>query len=107
MVPALRSLARSPAFAMSAIVVLALGIGASASTFNVVNGVLLRPLRYSNPDRLVFVMSDLRARNVEDFPLSEADFIDIRTSAASAFDDVGAVLTGSGAVPQQDGSLEA
>ena len=105
-VPVLRSLTRSPAFAVSAVVILALGIGASAATFSVMNGVLLRPLRYGNPDRLVFVMSDLRARNVEDFPLSEADFVDIRTNAGGTFDDVAAVLTGRGAVPQQDGSLE-
>jgi putative ABC transport system permease protein len=104
--PAYRSLARAPAFWVAAVVILALAIGATTTTFSVVTGVLLRPLRYSNPDRLVFVMSDLRARNVEDFPLSEADFIDIRTGTTEAFDDVAAVLTGRGAVPQQDGSLE-
>ena len=104
-VPALRSLGRSPAYAVSAVVILALGIGATAATFSVLNGVLLRPLRYGDPDRLVFVMSDLRARSVEDFPLSEADFIDIRTNTTDAFEDVAAVLTGRGAVPQQDGSL--
>lgn len=105
-VPTLRSLARSPAFAVGAVVILALGLGASALTFSVVNGVLLRPLRYGNTDRLVFVMSDLQARNVEDFPLSEADLIDIRTNTAEAFDDVGAVVTGRGTASQEGGALE-
>ena len=106
LLPAIRNLARSPAFAVTAVVSLVLGIGASAATFSVANGVLLRPLPYTNSDRLVFVMSDLRARNVEDFPLSHADFIDLRTNSASTFEDVGAVLSGRGAVPQHDGSLE-
>ena len=103
---ALRSLAKNPAFATTAVISLALGIGACAVTFSVVNSVLLRPLPYVNSDRLTFVMSDLRARSVEDFPLSHPDFIDLRAESNSTFRDVAAILTGRGAVPQQDGSLE-
>ena len=49
----LRLLVRAPAFSIVAIVTLALGIGAATAVFSVVNGVLLRPLPYPDPDRIV------------------------------------------------------
>jgi putative ABC transport system permease protein len=52
---AFRGLARTPGFTAAAVLTLALGIGATTSIFAVVNGVLLQPLRYPNPDRLVSV----------------------------------------------------
>ena len=52
---AVRSLWKSPAFALVSIVVLALGIGANTAIFSVVNAVMLRPLPYSNPERIVSV----------------------------------------------------
>jgi predicted permease len=104
---ATRRLAKDPAFAAMATASLALGIGASTAMFSVTNGVLLHPLPYADPGRLVFVISDLRARAVRDFPLSEADFIDLQTSTSNTFENLGAILTGRTAVPQQDGTPEA
>ena len=52
---ALRSLMRQPGFALTAVVTLALGIGATTAIFSVVNAVLLRPLPFERPDRIVAV----------------------------------------------------
>jgi hypothetical protein len=56
---AVRILRRHPSFAASAIVVMALGIGASTAVFSVVKGVLLTPLPFHEPDRVVLVRADL------------------------------------------------
>ena len=52
---AMRMLARSPGFAVTAIVILGLGIGAMTAIFTVVNGVLIRPLPYPHSDRIVWL----------------------------------------------------
>ena len=103
---ALRALRKSPAFALTAVLTMALGIGAATTIFSVTHAVLLRPLPYKDPDRLVFGISDMRRRNVKDFPVSDAEFIDIRNGTTDAFEDLGAVSTFRNTVPKQDGTLE-
>lgn len=76
-----RSLRKSPAFALTATFTIALGIGASAAIFSVVNAVLLRPLPYRDPERLAVITSELRARHLPDFPFSPGDFDDMRRDA--------------------------
>jgi len=56
---AARSLGKRPGFALLALLTLGLGIGAVTSVFSVVNGVLLRPLAYANPERIVILWHDL------------------------------------------------
>jgi putative ABC transport system permease protein len=103
---AARALRKHPTFALTAILTLALGIGVSTAIFSVVNAVLLRPLPYASPDRLVFVWGDLRNRNVFDFPFPPADYRDLREQS-TLFEDFAAVssfqqpLAGDGGAPEQ------
>jgi len=100
----IRTLIKSPVFAVTAIITIGLGIGASAAIFSVTNAVLLRPLPYKNPSRLVFAISDMRKRNVKDFPFSNEDFIDMRNGSAGMFQAMGGVFTGRTTIPRDDGS---
>jgi hypothetical protein len=76
-----RTLRKSPIFATTAAVTLALGIGASTAIFSVTNAVLLRPLPYPSPDRLVLVFWENRPGNSRNFLYSNADFFDLRAGA--------------------------
>jgi predicted permease len=62
---ALRSLKRTPVFAVAAILTLVLGVGSIAATFAIVDGVLLEPLPYNHPDRLVSVSLGLRTAELQ------------------------------------------
>jgi hypothetical protein len=88
---ALRTLRRSPAVAITAVVTLALGIGATTAIFSVANAVLLRTLPYPDADRLMLVWGELRARDVKDFPSGPGDFADLRTEVTH-FEEIGALI---------------
>jgi putative ABC transport system permease protein len=75
---ALRTLAKNPGFAATAIVTLALGIGATTAMFTVVDGVLLKPLRYRDADRIVALSTVFTNRGRTIPRLTGGDYVDIR-----------------------------
>jgi len=103
---AVRTLRKASGFAVASVATIALGIGASTAIFSVTEAVLLRPLPYKEPDRLVLASNDMRRRDVKDFPFSDADFLDLRARAKSTFEDFAVVSTGQGSALEADGSPE-
>jgi predicted permease len=73
---ALRLAAKTPVVTLTTVVALALGIGANSAIFAVVNGVLLKPLPYADPDRLVMVWSNVMQEGRPQNTLSPADYVD-------------------------------
>ncbi|MDP6605206.1 MAG: ABC transporter permease [Dehalococcoidia bacterium] len=100
-----RLLWQNPVFTVVTLATLALGIGATTAIFSVVNAVLLRPLPYAEPDRLVRVYSLTEG---ERWTASPPDFVDWQES--DAFDAIGAfnmnafALTGDGPAEQVQGA---
>jgi putative ABC transport system permease protein len=95
---AVRTLVRQPGFAFVGIVTLALGIGATTAVFTVVNGVLVRPLPYADPSRLVILLNGRNGRLVASFsPPNYRDVVsaDVFVSSA-AFNNTTVNLTGTG-----------
>src|SRR5665213_3947889 len=87
-----RGLRRNPSFALLAIGTLALGIGISTSVFSVVNGVLLQPLAFSHPDRIVGINTKIGSRPA--FPkVTGGDFVDLR-GAPGVFDAISVYFGG-------------
>ena len=96
-----RTLTRSPGFSLTAILVMALGIGATTSLFTIVRSVLLKPLPFRDPDNLVMVYEHFReSTNGDGFNVvSPADFNDWRKQThgfedMAAWTDYGFDLTG-------------
>lgn len=72
-----RMFLKNPGFTLIAIITLALGIGANTAIFSVVNGVLLRPLAYREPERIVTLLQQGRG------PVSPANYLDFRANSRS------------------------
>src|SRR5579862_2001606 len=88
---ALRILRKNPAFAFTAILTLALGIGGNTAMFSIVRHVLLQPLAYRDPGRLVYFSPENTARNVRDASFGAIRLDELRKSAKS-FTAIGAFL---------------
>ncbi|MFH1763319.1 MAG: ABC transporter permease [Gemmatimonadota bacterium] len=97
---ALRSLRRNPLFTLAALVTLALGVGATTSIFSVVNGVLLTPLPFGEPERLTMVYSTWADAPDRLGPMSKEDLKDLQDlpafEAAVGYTTSDDVLTGRG-----------
>ena len=98
---ALRHLRQHPGYAIVTILTLALGIGANTAIFSVVHGVILKPLPYPEPTRLVFITSQFPALGFDQFWVSAPEFVEFRERNQS-FEDVGAYRAGEVNLGTQD-----
>jgi putative ABC transport system permease protein len=104
----LRMLLKNPGFTIVAVVALALGIGANSAIFSVVNTVLLRPLPYKEPERLVMVWEDDTKHGYPRDTPAAANYIDWRDQnqvfeSMAAIADLSFNLTGVGEPERIDG----
>jgi predicted permease len=104
----LRVLAKNPGFTLVAVVTLALGIGANSAIFSVVNTVLLRPLPYKDPERLVMIWEDASKLGFPRDTPAAANFVDWREQnrvfeGMSAIAEESFNLTGAGEPERIDG----
>ena len=85
----IRVLLRKPGFTVIAVIALALGIGANTAIFSAVNAILLRPLPYDDPERLVWIWEHNLASDIQQEPISFPNFSDYREQN-QVFEDVAA-----------------
>ena len=102
-----RMLLRNPAVSAVAVVTLALGIGANTATFSIVNAVMLRPLPYQNPDRLVSLWTNVPQHGRR--PITPGNFVDSKNQNTvfenmAAFSSSTMTLTGDGEPVQMMGA---
>ena len=83
---ALRSLRRTPSFTIAAVLALGLGTGSAAAVFSLLDGVVLRPLPYRDPQRIVMLSEVNHVKNLEHESLSPVNFVDYR-GLTSVFED--------------------
>ncbi len=105
---AIRTLRKTPLFTAAVVLTLTLGIGATTAMFTVVNTVILRPLPFADPGRLVWVAERNDRLNLPTFTASVLNYLSWK-ERAHAFEDLGAVgfasfnLTGQGEAEQLTG----
>jgi putative ABC transport system permease protein len=107
---AVRQMRKSPGFAAVVIVTLALGIGANTTVFSIVDAVMLRPLPYAQPQRLVEVQSREATAAIFSGAVSYPDFFDWRAQSHSferlvSYDDTSLTLTGVERAAHLDGEV--
>ena len=102
---ALRSLRRTPAFTLTAILTLVIGIGSVAAIFAVVNGVLLKPLPYGNPDRLVGAWHDLPPLSLTKANQTAGTYFTYKNLSRS-IENIGVYQEGSANVSEAGGASE-
>ena len=100
-----RSLRRTPVFTTTAALTLVIGIGAAVAIFAVVNGVLLRPLPYGNPDRLVGAWFDLPPINLNHAQQTQTTYYTFQR-LAHTIEGIGLYQEGSGDVSDPGGGFE-
>src|SRR5438067_2010417 len=74
---ALRGLVKTPGFAAIAIATLALAIGANTSVFSLINALLVRPLPYQQPSKLVLIWERFAAQGLDRIPVSPPEYLDL------------------------------
>src|SRR5579863_611751 len=94
---AVRTLLKSPGFTAVALSTLALGIGANIAIFTIVNAVLLRPLPFPEPERLVRIYDDLNGTGAKDIGLSVPELDDLR-DRSELFESVSVLFPASAAL---------
>jgi putative ABC transport system permease protein len=100
---ALRMMVKTPALTTVLAITLALGIGASTTIFSVVNSVVLRPLPYQNPDRLVRVYTEFKGNmGLDRFWVSPPEFDDLRRDCRDSCASVGAWSNGTASIAGGD-----
>ncbi|HEX3554227.1 MAG TPA: ABC transporter permease [Thermoanaerobaculia bacterium] len=87
-----RLLLKHPGFSLITILTLALGIGVNTAIFSIINAVLLTPLPYGTPDRLMSIFSEFPTLGFDRFPVSPPEYLGFQ-SMAQSFDSVGAYTT--------------
>ncbi len=102
---AFRSISKAPTFSTVVVATLALGIGANTAIFSVVNAVVLRPLQYPHPERLVRITSELRAFDATDTGVAALELFDYESrtdlfSGVAGLYPINANVTG-GAEPER------
>jgi putative ABC transport system permease protein len=106
----LRMLLGKPGFTLVAVITLALGIGANAAIFSVINSVLLRPLPYPQPERLVWIWGTNPSADIKQESASLPDFVDWKAQSQSfaalgGFANFSPILTGAGEPERLTGAV--
>ncbi|GMV07259.1 MAG: hypothetical protein AMXMBFR53_35340 [Gemmatimonadota bacterium] len=101
---AARAVVRSPVFTVAAVGSIALGIASNTAVFSVVNGVLLRPLPYVDPDRLMVVWNEFPGAGLSRLPMSGPE-LQVLRGESEAFEGVAGIWATSGTVVEVDGTV--